>query len=245
MNLTYFHWGVHAWIVYALIGLLLGFVAHRNGLPMTMRSCFYPLLGNKVFGTAGDVIDTLSIICTMFGVCTSLGLGVLQVVGGLRRINNQIEETLQNHIIAIWGITVVATASVVSGLKLGIRRLSEVCFAIGMLLMLVVFFYDDTWYMLNLYVQSCGNYLQWIVQLGFHTDAFAQLGNAPDGKEVSNWMNSWTIFYWGWWIAWSPYVGIHRQDIQRSHHQRVHQLHPYSSHPLHLPVVRSVWWSSA
>ena len=237
MNLTYFHWGVHAWIVYALIGLLLGFVAHRNGLPMTMRSCFYPLLGNKVFGTAGDLIDTLSIICTMFGVCTSLGLGVFQVVGGLRRINNQIEETLQNHIIAIWGITVVATASVVSGLKLGIRRLSEVCFAIGMLLMLVVFFYDDTWYMLNLYVQSCGNYLQWIVQLGFHTDAFAQLGNAPDGKEVSNWMNSWTIFYWGWWIAWSPYVGMFIAKISKGR-----TIREFINYTLTLPILYTFLW---
>ena len=204
-----------------------------------MRSCFYPLLGNKAFGTAGDLIDILSIICTLFGVCTSLGLGVLQVVSGLRRINEQIEESLRNYIIAIWVITAIATTSVVSGLKLGIRRLSEVCFASGMLLMLVVLFYDDTWYMLNLYVQSFGNYLQWIVQLGFHTDAFAQLGNAPDSKEITSWMNSWTIFYWGWWISWSPYVGMFIAKISKGR-----TIREFINYTLTLPVFYTFLWFS-
>ena len=112
-------------------------------------------------------------------------------------------------------MTACATASVISGLKLGIRRLSELCFCIGMLLMLVVLFYDDTWYLLNLYVQSIGYYLQYVVQLGFHTDAFAQLSNAPDKLEASEWMNDWTIFYWGWWIAWCPFVGMFIAKISR------------------------------
>ncbi|KAJ7373553.1 hypothetical protein OS493_011155 [Desmophyllum pertusum] len=215
MNVTFFHWGIHGWIVYVLVGLLLGFLSYRKGLPMTMRSCFYPLLGDRIYGWMGDFIDILSIVCNMFGVCTSLGLGVIQLNAGFKRLNRNIEFSTTNQIITIWGVTVLATGSVISGLKLGIRRLSEICFSIGMVLMLIVLFYDDTWYLLNLYVQSIGYYLQYVVQIGFHTDAFAQLSNAPDKLQASDWMNDWTIFYWGWWIAWCPFVGMFMAKISR------------------------------
>ena len=208
INITLFHWGVHAWVVYSLVGILMGLVAYRQGLPMTIRSCFHPLIGERIYGWIGDVIDILSVIVTMFGVCTSLGLGVITLNSGINRMNSDIEENSTNQIIIIWVITVIATISVVSGLKVGIRRLSEVCFFMGMTLMMFVLFYDDTWFLLNLYVQSIGYYFQWIIQLGFHTDAFAQLGNAPDKMENPTWMDSWTIFYWGWWIAWSAFVGM-------------------------------------
>lgn len=215
MNLTFFHWGIHGWIVYVVVGLLLAFLSYRKGLPMTMRSCFYPLLGNGIFGWVGDFIDILSVVCTMFGVCTSLGLGAIQLNAGFRRLNKNITFSTTNQIITIWGVTACATLSVISGLKLGIRRLSELCFVIGMMLMLIILFYDDTWYLLQLYVQSIGYYLQYVVQVGFHTDAFAQLGNAPDKLEAAEWMNDWTIFYWGWWIAWSPFVGMFIAKISR------------------------------
>ena len=237
MNLTFFHWGIHGWIVYVIIGLLIGFVCYRKGLPMTMSSCFYPLLGDKVFGIAGDLINILSVICTMFGVCTSLGLGVIQFNGGLRRLNSDIENNITNQIIIIWGITALATFSVVSGLKVGVRRLSEICFAVGIFLMLVVFFYDDTWYLLNLFVQSTGYYIQWIMQLGFHTDAFAQLGIAPDGKEAPGWMDAWTIFYWGWWISWSPFVGMFIARISRGR-----TIKEFITHTLTIPIVYSFIW---
>lgn len=215
MNITFFHWGIHGWIVYVVVGLLLGFLSYRKDLPMTMRSCFYPLLGDRIYGWMGDFIDTLSVVCTMFGVCTSLGLGAIQLNAGFQRLNRDIAFSITNQIITIWGVTACATLSVISGLKLGIRRLSELCFGIGMILMLIVLFFDDTWYLLNLYVQSIGYYLQYVVQIGFHTDAFAQLHNAPDKLEASEWMNDWTIFYWGWWIAWCPFVGMFIAKISR------------------------------
>ena len=160
----------------------MGFVSYRLDLPMTTRSCFYPLVGDKIWGITGDIVDILSVICTMFGVCTSLGIGVMQLNGGLRRFNRNIVNSTQNQVISIWIITAIATASVISGLKLGIRRLSKICFAVGMFLMMVVFFYDDTWFLLNLLVQSCGYYLQTLIQLGFHTDAFAQLGKGSNSE---------------------------------------------------------------
>lgn len=216
MNITLFHWGLHAWVVYVIVGLLLAYVSHRHGRPMTVRSCFYPLIGDNVYGLAGDLIDTLSVVGTMFGVCTSLGLGVITLNSGLHRLSSNIEDNNQTaRIVIIWVITAMATISVVSGLKVGIRRLSEICFGLGMFLMLFVFFRGNTWYFLNVYVQGIGYYIQYAIELSFHTEAYAQDGNAPDGKENTKWMESWTIFYWGWWISWSPYVGMFIAKISR------------------------------
>lgn len=237
MNLTFFHWGIHGWIVYVVVGLLMAFVCYRQGLPMTIRSCFYPLIGDKIYGWMGDVIDVLSICGTMFGVCTSLGLGAIQLNAGIQRMNSSIEVSSTNQIIIIWCVTACATVSVITGLKLGIRRLSETCFGIGMLLMLVVFFFDDTWFLLNLYTQSFGYYLQWIIQLGFHTDAFAQMGNSQDKKEVVSWMNDWTIFYWGWWIAWSPFVGMFIAKISRGR-----TIKQFINATMTAPIVYSFMW---
>ena len=206
---------------------------------MTISSCFFPLLGDRIYGWMGEFIDVLSVVCTMFGVCTSLGLGAIQLNTGFQRLNSNIAFSTTNQIITIWGVTACATVSVVSGLKLGIRRLSEVCFCIGMFLMLIVLFYDDTWYLLNLYVQSVGYYLQYVLQLGFHTDAFAQLGNAPDQLEASDWMNDWTIFYWGWWIAWCPFVGMFIAKISRGR-----TIREFINATMAAPILYSFLWLS-
>ncbi|XP_057293165.1 glycine betaine transporter 1-like [Hydractinia symbiolongicarpus] len=239
INLTFFHWGIHGWIVYVIIGLLLSFLAYRRGLPMTMRTCFYPILGDKIFGLLGDLIDILCIICTMFGVCTSLGLGVMQLINGIHRIDPSIPENTDSYIVAIWCITGLATLSVISGIKLGIRRLSETCFGIGCLIMFIILYADNTWHILNLFVQSTGYYMQWIIQLGFHTDAFAQLGNAPDGKENPDWIDGWTIFYWGWWISWSPFVGMFIAKISRGR-----TIKDFIIYTLTLPCFYSFFWMS-
>ena len=215
INVTLFHWGLHGWVVYALVGLALALISHRKGLPMTIRSCFYPLIGDRIFGWMGDLVETISIVSTMFGVCASLGAGAMTMNSGLNQVNRSIEENVTNQTIIIWVITFFATISVISGLKLGIRRLSEICFGLGVFLMLVILFYDDTFFLLNLYVQSLGYYLQNFIQIGFHTDAYAQVGNAPDGKENPNWMLGWTVAYWGWWISWSPFVGMFIAKISR------------------------------
>ena len=204
---------------------------------MTMRTCFYPLIGEKIYGWIGDAIDILSVVCTMFGVCTSLGIGVIQMNTGFNRIFNKIEVSVTNQIIIIWCVTACATASVISGLKVGIRRLSEICFTLGMFLMMIAFFSENTWHILNVYVQSIGYYLQWIVQLGFHTDAFAQLGNAPDGKQAQSWMKDWTIFYWGWWIAWSPFVGMFIAKISKGR-----TIRQFINGTMTAPIIYSFLW---
>ncbi len=179
INITLYHWGVHGWIVYSLVGLLLALLTYREGLPMTMKSCFYPLIGDRVFGWMGDLIDVVSIMTTLFGVCTSLGLGAKQLNTGLTIISDAIPaDNVTVQVIIIWCITAVATVSTVSGVGMGIRRLSEICFMVGMLLMTVALLMDNTFYILNLYVQSFGYYFQYLLQLGFHTDAFEQVNIA-------------------------------------------------------------------
>lgn len=227
INLTFFHWGIHGWIVYVIIGLMLAFMTFRKGMPMTMKTCFYPLIGDRIYGWIGDAVDILSIITTLFGVCTSLGLGTMQINAGLHYINSNIAVSTENQVIIIWCITAVATLSVISGVGMGIRRLSELCFGLGMFIMLSVFFLEDSWFLLNLYTQSIGYYLQWIIQLGFHCDAFEMSTPSYGGAErergypdlasdgSATWMNSWTIFYWGWWISWSPFVGMFIAKISR------------------------------
>ena len=206
---------------------------------MTMRSCMYPLIGDKIYGWMGDAIDIISVVCTMFGVCTSLGLGVMQLNAGVHRLESSVEVSTLNQIIIIWCVTACATVSVISGLKLGIRRLSETCFALGVFIMMLVFFFDSPWHTLNLLVQSTGYYMQTVIQLGFHTDAFAQLGNAPDGKENPGWMDAWTIFYWGWWIAWSPFVGMFIAKISRGR-----TIRQFINATLTAPVAFSILWFS-
>eukprot|EP01046_Picozoa_sp_COSAG06_P007501 COSAG06_NODE_367_length_16758_cov_27.111651_7_plen_925_part_00 len=246
MNLTFFHWGLHGFVVYTLVGLMLGIVAHRWGMPMTMKTCFYPLLGDKVFGRIGDMIDTLSVITTLFGVCTSLGLGVMQLATGLERLTEgSIRNTTGTQVVIVWCITLIATVSVVSGIKNGIQRLSNVAFTMGLMILFVGFYIGDTWYFLNVFVQSVGYYIQYVIQLGTVTSAFATTpfelldahgvdlspatspadiaadddGNGgithPTTTEHQKWMDWWTLFYWGWWIAWSPFVGTFMAKISK------------------------------
>ncbi|XP_063676166.1 glycine betaine transporter 1-like isoform X2 [Bolinopsis microptera] len=249
MNVTFFHWGIHGWIVYVMIGIILGFLTFRKGMPMTMKSCFYPLIGDRIYGWMGDIIDIFSILTTLFGVCTSLGLGTMQVNKGLNFLNEDIEVNTQNQVIIIWAITLVATTSVITGVGVGIRRLSEICFGIGMVIMLLVLFLEDTWYILNLYCQSIGFYIQWIMQLGFHCDAFElstkSFGAADRGRVYADgegdgpegWMDGWTIFYWGWWISWSPFVGMFIAKISRGR-----TIRQFINGTLTAPMIYTFMW---
>lgn len=243
INLTLYHWGVHAWVVYTLNAMCLGVLSYRYGLPLTYRTCFFPIFGKVTWGWVGDLIDTCTIAGCIAGVCTSLGLGAQQIVTGMQRINivdvscardcstTPCTDVLTGECMSESGITAArciliacitfcATISVVTGVNYGIKILSQVAFGSGMVLWCVVFILDDTWYLLNLMVQAFGYYLQWIVQLGWFTDAFAQLtwgeGKAVEDKGANpSWMDWWTIFYWGWWIAWSPFVGVFLARISR------------------------------
>ncbi|KAG7354598.1 BCCT family transporter-domain containing protein [Nitzschia inconspicua] len=215
LNLTVFHWGFTGWSQYLVVAICAGLASFRFKLPMTLRSCFYPILGEHTWGWMGDVIDGFSIVATVSGVCTSLGLGAFQLAAGLERVGAIDDATSTRiHVISIWIITLIATGSVVSGLDVGIKLLSQLGFGLGMVLLWLCLVFDKTNYLLNLMIQETGYYLQWsILQLNFHTDAFGQLqtgeGRAVDGDAAEAWwMDAWTIFYVGWWVSWAAFVGM-------------------------------------
>jgi choline/glycine/proline betaine transport protein len=200
MVFTFYHWGLHAWGIYALVGLSLAFFSYNCGLPLTIRSAFYPLFGKKVNGLLGDVIDTLAVVATLFGVATSLGLGVQQVNAGLGFLVESIPTNdVSVQIALIAGITLVATISVVKGVDAGIRRLSELNMWFAGALLLAVLIFGPTHFIFDSFVQNIGAYFQQLPRLSFWTQAYT-----PEEQ----WLEWWTVFYWAWWIAWSPFVGM-------------------------------------
>ncbi|MDT7043736.1 BCCT family transporter [Candidatus Nitronereus thalassa] len=203
-GLTLLHWGVHAWGIYALVGLALAFFAYNKGLPLSLRSVFYPLFGEKIYGSLGNIVDIIATISTLFGVATSLGLGAQQVNAGLAYLFSFPNNTL-TQVILIAIITALATLSVVLGLDRGIQRLSQINLGFALMLLLFIFSIGPTIHLLNTLIQNVGLYTKHIVMYGTWTEAYSQ----------TDWQHDWTIFYWGWWIAWSPFVGTFIARISR------------------------------
>ena len=204
MGLTFLHWGLHPWGIYALIGLALAYVGFNRGLPLTIRSIFYPLIGDKIYGPIGHTIDILATVATLFGVATSLGLGVQQVNAGLN-FTFDLEQSTGAQLVLIAIITAIATLSVVSGLDKGIKRLSEANIILAGALMLFVILAGPTLFILNGFVQNVGYYVQ----------NFARLATWNETYIGTSWQNSWTVFYYAWWISWSPFVGMFITRISR------------------------------
>ncbi len=201
MGVTFLHWGVHAWALYAVVGVALAFFTFNRKLPLTVRSIFHPLLGDKIYGFWGDAIDTISVIATLFGLATSLGFGVQQVNSGLNYLFNvEISTTMQIILIVI--ITAFATLSLIAGLDKGIRKLSEWNMLLALFLMLFILFVGPTLFLLKSFVQNIGHYVYEFFELSFWTNSYKGVG------QEQNWQSTWTVFYWAWWISWSPFVGI-------------------------------------
>ncbi|WP_082177641.1 BCCT family transporter [Arthrobacter sp. RIT-PI-e] len=197
---TFLHWGLHAWSIYVVVGLSIAYAVHRRGRPISIRWTLEPLLGDRVKGAWGHVIDIIALVGTLFGVATSLGLGVLQMSAGLDSANiaRATELTQVGLIVCITALTIF---SVTSGVGKGMKWLSNINLVLAGVLLIVVLFAGPTLFLLREFVQSIGNYLQNVVGLTFNTLAFS-------GAEGEAWQASWTTFYWGWWMSWAPFVGI-------------------------------------
>ncbi|OYO30122.1 choline transporter [Janthinobacterium sp. PC23-8] len=204
MILTFFHWGLHAWAIYIVVGLALAYFAFRRGLPLTLRSSLFPLIGKRIYGPIGHAIDIFAVLGTMFGVATSLGFGVLQVNAGFAHLFGlPVNTTVQVILIAV--ITGMATLSAGTGLDKGVKRLSELNIILAIALLIFVLFAGSTVFLLQAYVQNIGAYLGAVVQRTFRMYAY----------EPNTWLGDWTLFYWGWWISWSPFVGMFIARISR------------------------------
>jgi choline/glycine/proline betaine transport protein len=204
MSISFLHWGIHAWALYCVVALSLAYFHYRRGLPLSIRSVLYPLIGQKIYGKWGHVVDTLAVFGTMFGVVTSLGLGAMQINAGFSNVfgipNNV---PVQLCLIAI--ITAMATLSVMMGLDKGIKRLSDINIVLTVLLLGFMLFFGPTQFIIDSFIENIGNYASQLIPLGFWSEAYSN----------TDWQANWTIFYWAWWVSWSPFVGIFVARISR------------------------------
>ena len=197
MRVSIFHWGLHGWAVFALSGLILSYFSYRKGLPLSIRSSLYPIFGDRIYGPIGHIADLLAVFGTVFGIATSLGMGAQQMNTGMNYLLG-VEVSTTNTILLIAVISIIATISVVTGLNRGIRLLSELNMRLTMVILGLFLVFGPTAYLLGSLVTNFGDYVVHAVELGFWVD--------PDPE--SQWQGWWTIFYWGWWISWAPFVGI-------------------------------------
>jgi len=203
MAATIYHWALHPWAIYAMLALGLALFSFNKGLPLTIRSVFYPLLGDAVWGWPGHIIDILAVLATLFGLATSLGLGASQAASGLNYLFDiPMGETTQ--VLLVIGITAIATISVLAGLEAGVKRLSEINMILAALLLLFVIIVGPTLALLTGFFSNLASYLQ-------HLPALAN----PFGREDANFAAGWTSFYWAWWISWSPFVGMFIARVSR------------------------------
>lgn len=205
MQITFFHWGFHIWAIYGLVGLVLAYFGFRHGLPLSMRSALYPLIGDRIYGPIGHTVDVFALLGTMFGIATTLGLSVAQLNAGLNYLWPGIPVNVTVQIIAIALITALATLSVVAGMDAGIKRLSQLNMLLAITLMLFVFVVGPTVFILKTFMQNTGSYLSNIVERSFSLEAYT------GGK----WIGNWTLFIFGWTIAWAPFVGLFIAKISR------------------------------
>ncbi|WP_038852738.1 BCCT family transporter [Bordetella petrii] len=203
MAATIYHWALHPWAIYAVLALGLALFSFNKGLPLTIRSVFYPLLGERVWGWPGHVIDILAVLATLFGLATSLGFGASQASSGLNFLFGTPEGT-GFQVVLVIGITAIALFSVVAGLDAGVKRLSEINMALALLLMLFVIVVGPTLSIITGFFANLGAYLQYLPAL-----------SNPVGREDTNFLQGWTAFYWAWWISWSPFVGMFIARVSR------------------------------
>lgn len=198
--LTFFHWGIHAWSIFALIGLVLAYFSFRYRLPLAVRSGLYPFLGERIKGVAGNVVDTFALVSTFFGIATSMGFGVVQLNAGLVHLGVVGESSFLIQSIIIMVVSAVAIGSAVAGVSKGVKLLSELNLGLAILLMLFVLFLGPTSFLLGAFSEGVEHYFQRFLELTFTTFAFEAEGHG--------WFTGWTITYWAWWISWAPFVGL-------------------------------------
>lgn len=204
MKMTFFHWGLHAWAIYAIVALVLAYFSYRHNLPLTLRSALYPLIGERIYQWPGHLVDVFAVVSTVFGVATSLGLGASQINSGFSYLFD-IDVSTTNQIIIMCVVTALAVISVATGLDKGIKVLSQTNMILAVALLLLIFVLGPTVFLLQAYLQNIGDYLADIVHNTFNLFAYKK----------TDWIGGWTIFYWGWWLAWAPFVGLFIARISR------------------------------
>ena len=204
---TLFHWGIHAWAVYGTIALALAYFGFRYKLPLALRSCFYPLLKERINGKLGDLIDIMALLATLFGIITTLGFGASQLGAGLHQLGWISENSFSLQVVVIAVVMSLAIFSAISGVGKGVKILSELNLTLAFCLLIFVLVAGPTLYLLSAFSDNIGTYLSNLVQLSFKTYVYEQ--------ENTGWFSGWTILYWAWWCSWAPFVGLFIARISR------------------------------
>lgn len=204
MSLTFFHWGLNGWAIFSFIAITLAYFSYRHDYPLTIRSSLYPILGKYVDGFIGSFVDILAVFGTVFGIATTLGLGVQQMNSGLKEVL-QIQTSQFIQLLVMGIIMIIATFSVVSGVSKGVKLLSEGNFWLSIIALVFLLVFGPTQYLIGVTIESTGYYIQNILEYTFHTNV----------THDTDWQSVWTVFFWGWWIAWSPFVGMFIARISR------------------------------
>ncbi|AIT08838.1 choline transporter [Candidatus Francisella endociliophora] len=228
LNTTFFHWGIEAWSVYVVLGLSLAYFAYRHELPLLPRSVLYPILGKHIYGPIGHAIDVFAILGTLFGVATSLGFGAMQVSSGISFLTG-LPDTVNMQVVYIVFIVALATISVALGLDKGIKALSNLNIVLAVFLLIFVLLLGHTTALIKDYFQNIGYYLSNLVNQTFNLYAY--------NKESQEWLKDWTLFYWGWWIAWSPFVGMFIAKVSKGR-----TIRQFTTGVLFIPVGFTFLW---
>lgn len=229
MTWTLFHYGLTGWAMYALMGIALGYFSYRYNLPLTIRSALYPIFGKRINGPIGHSVDIAAVVGTIFGIATTLGIGVVQLNYGLKVLFH-ISENLTVQAALILLSVIMATVSVTSGVNKGIRILSELNVLLALGLILFLLFFGNTEFLLNALVLNIGDYINRFMGMTLNTFAF---------DRPTEWMNSWTLFFWAWWVAWSPFVGLFLARISRGR-----TIRQFVLGTLIIPFVFTLLWLS-
>ena len=228
MAATIFHWGLHPWAIYAIVGLSLALFAYNKGLPLSVRSMFYPIFGERIWGWTGHIIDTLAVFATLFGLATSLGIGAEQANAGLQFLFG-LPVSDVSKVVLIVGITAIALASVVAGLDAGVKRLSEINMILAAVLLLFIIIAGPTLAIVTGFFRNLVAYAEYLPAL-----------SNPVGRSDTNFSQGWTSFYWAWWISWSPFVGMFIARVSRGRTVR-----QFLVCVLLIPSLVSVLWMTA
>ncbi|WP_430474271.1 BCCT family transporter [Thalassospira lucentensis] len=229
MTISFLHWGIHGWALYCIVGLSLAYFHYRKGLPLSIRSALYPMIGERIYGPWGHAVDILAVFGTMFGIVTTLGLGVMQISSGLNSLFG-VPDTLPVQLVLIAIITLFATISVMVGLDGGIKRISNLNIQLSFVLLAFIVLAGPTLFILDSFVENVGNYISNLVYFSFWSEAYTD----------TNWQVGWTIFYWAWWVSWSPFVGIFIARISRGRTVR-----EFTLGVLFIPVIILFFWFTA
>ena len=228
---TFFHWGIHAWAIYGVVGLALAYFSYRYRLPLSLRSCFYPLLKDKIKGKWGDIIDIFALCSTFFGITTTLGFGVVQINSGLVTLNVLPENSFPYQVLIVAVLVLLAIFSAVSGLDKGVRILSNINIITVVALLLFVLILGPTVYLIGSFTEGIGTYINSFFSLTFNTHVYEE--------NTQSWFHDWTILYWAWWISWSPYVGLFIARISKGR-----TIREFVAAVLILPTLFNFIWMS-